>query len=107
MKMRLLPLTLAALFLAAASPAPPKYHVARHIPVGGEGGWDYLSVDATAHRLYVSHATKVVVIDTVAGKVVGEVTDTPGVARSTMNRDIPRLPFASGSVRAATIRMSP
>src|SRR5436190_1367633 len=55
------------------------YRLAHEIVVGGEGGWDYLSVDAAAHRLYVSHATKVVAIDTQANKMVGEVTDTPGV----------------------------
>jgi DNA-binding beta-propeller fold protein YncE len=55
------------------------YHFVKEIPVGAEGGWDYLSIDPAAHRLYVSHATKVVVIDTQAGKVVGEVPDTPGV----------------------------
>jgi DNA-binding beta-propeller fold protein YncE len=47
--------------------------------VGGAGGWDYLSADPVSHRLYVSHATKVVVIDTTQDKVIGEITDTPGV----------------------------
>ena len=55
------------------------YHLLKEIPVGGEGGWDYLSVDPVAHRLYVSHATKVVVIDTATDVVVGEIADTPGV----------------------------
>ena len=55
------------------------YHFVKEIPIGAEGGWDYLSVDPGAHRLYVSHATKVVVIDTQTGKVVGEIPDTPGV----------------------------
>ncbi len=49
------------------------------IPIGGEGGWDYLSVDPAAHRLYVSHATHVVAIDTQTNKVVGDIPDTPGV----------------------------
>ncbi|MEI8289922.1 MAG: YncE family protein [Verrucomicrobiota bacterium] len=55
------------------------YHLLQTIPVGGEGGWDYLTVDAGGHRLYVSHATKVVVIDTTKDAVVGEITNTPGV----------------------------
>jgi len=55
------------------------YKFSKEIVVGGEGGWDYLSIDAPAHRLYVAHATKVVVIDTQAAKVVGELPDTPGV----------------------------
>lgn len=55
------------------------YQPAGEISIGGEGGWDYLSVDAASHRLYVSHATKVVVIDTRTNAIVGEITDTPGV----------------------------
>src|SRR5437867_1339292 len=55
------------------------YRFVTAIPIGGEGGWDYLTVDAQAHRLYVSHATKIVVLDTESNKVVGEIADTPGV----------------------------
>src|SRR5262249_23241942 len=55
------------------------YHFLKEIPVGGEGGWDYLTIDPTARRLYVSHATKVVVIDIDNDKIVGEIADTPGV----------------------------
>jgi len=66
------------------------YRFAREIPIGGEGGWDYLSVDPAAHRLYVSHATKVVVIDTQAAKVVGEIPDTPGVHGFAIAADLGR-----------------
>src|SRR5437762_6287529 len=66
------------------------YRFAREIPVGGEGGWDYLSVDSAAHRLYVSHATKVVVIDTQADKVIGEIADTPGVHGFAIAADLGR-----------------
>ncbi len=55
------------------------YHAGPVITIGGEGGWDYLSVDPAAHRLYVSHATHIVVIDTQTNKVVGDIPDTPGV----------------------------
>jgi len=55
------------------------YHLLNTIPVGGDGGWDYLSVDSGAQRLYVSHASKVVVIDLAKDAVVGEITNTPGV----------------------------
>ena len=55
------------------------YHLSQTIPIGGEGGWDYLTVDATAKRLYVSHSSRVVVIDTAKAAVVGEITNTPGV----------------------------
>lgn len=42
--------------------------------IGGEGGWDYLTSDAANHRLYITHMTKVDVVDTTTGKVIGAVT---------------------------------
>jgi len=59
--------------------AAESYHRLKEIAVGGEGGWDYLSIDSANRRLYVTHATKVVVIDTLKDEVVGAVADTPGV----------------------------
>jgi DNA-binding beta-propeller fold protein YncE len=64
------------LFFAAA---PTGYHVTGEIRIGGEGGWDYLTADNAARRLYVSHATHVVVVDLDTNKVVGDIPDTPGV----------------------------
>src|SRR5262245_3153665 len=55
------------------------YQVIKKIPVGGDGGWDYLAMDSAARRLYVSHATRVVVIDVDKGEVVGEIPNTNGV----------------------------
>jgi hypothetical protein len=63
------------LLLAAAT----GYHVLGEIKIGGEGGWDYLTVDSGPRRLYVSHATHVVVVDLDSEKVVGDIADTPGV----------------------------
>jgi len=64
---------------AVAIAADTSYQLVKKIPVGGEGGWDYLSVDSAARRLYVTHATKVVVIDIDKNEVVGEIADTKGV----------------------------
>ena len=55
------------------------YELVTEIPIGGEGGWDILTIDSTAQRLYLSHATKVVVVDLGKNAVVGEIADTPGV----------------------------
>jgi DNA-binding beta-propeller fold protein YncE len=68
-------------FSLVASPraADEPYRFIKEIHVGGEGGWDYLSIDRAAKRLYVSHATKVVIIDTAKDEVIGEILDTPGV----------------------------
>ncbi len=69
---------LCALALESAT-AGESYKFLTEIPIGGEGGWDILSVDSGAHRLYVSHATKVIVVDLEKNAVAGEITDTPGV----------------------------
>jgi DNA-binding beta-propeller fold protein YncE len=76
---RLFTFGLLSCLVAALGRAEGSYHLLNEIPIGGDGGWDYLSVDPASHRLYVSHATKVVVIDTATDKVVGEVADTPGI----------------------------
>ena len=55
------------------------YHFVTQIPIGGEGGWDILTIDSAASRLYLSHATKVVVVDLKTDTVTGEIADTPGV----------------------------
>ena len=55
------------------------YQLVTEIPIGGEGGWDILTIDSAASRLYLSHATKVVVVDLSTNAVVGEIADTPGV----------------------------
>src|SRR6266487_814365 len=59
--------------------AEEAYKFLNEIPIGGEGGWDYMTVDAAGHRLYLSHATKVVVVDLTKNAVIGEIGDTPGV----------------------------
>jgi YVTN family beta-propeller protein len=78
MKKILLPV-LFTLIVASACRADVNYHLLKEIPVSGDGGWDYLTVDSAAQRLYVSHGTKVVVIDLAKDTVAGEITNTPGV----------------------------
>jgi DNA-binding beta-propeller fold protein YncE len=72
----ILSLSLAAVAVAAAGPG---YHVIKTYKVGGEGGWDYLTVDASARRFYISRGTHVIVLDADSGKNVGDIPDTPGV----------------------------
>jgi YVTN family beta-propeller protein len=55
------------------------YQFVTKIPIGGEGGWDILTIDSAARRLYLSHATKVVVVDLNTNTIAGEIADTPGV----------------------------
>ena len=55
------------------------YKVVDRYPIGGTGGWDYINIDSSARRLYVSHSTQVEVVDADTGKIVGTIADTPGV----------------------------
>ena len=66
-----------AAFAVQAQDGP--YRLVKEIKIGGEGGWDYLSVDSAAKRLYISHATKAVVVDLSKDAVAGEIADTPGI----------------------------
>jgi DNA-binding beta-propeller fold protein YncE len=55
------------------------YHLIEKIDVGGQGGWDYLTVDDTGRRVFVSHETQVEVIDLQSKKAIAKISDTPGV----------------------------
>src|SRR5262252_5076777 len=55
------------------------YKVVGRYPVPGAGGFDYVTIDSSARRIYVSHGTQVDVLDADSGKVVGTIPDTPGV----------------------------
>jgi YVTN family beta-propeller protein len=59
--------------------AQEPYKFLNEIRIGGEGGWDILTIDSAASRLYLSHATKVVVVDLNKNAIAGEISDTPGV----------------------------
>src|SRR3984957_7962339 len=67
---------LAAVAWAAAARG---YHRVKTYKVGGDGGWDYLTTDAEARRVYISRGTHVMVLDADSGKSVGDIADTPGV----------------------------
>ncbi len=85
------------------TPNPSGYHLIDKIVIGGEGGWDYIYDDAAAHRLYVSHATKVVVIDTDTDKIAGEIANTNGVHGIAVAADLGRGFTSNGRDNAVTI----
>jgi YVTN family beta-propeller protein len=83
----------AVLFFAAFSlygQPKPGYHLLQKVTVGGEGGWDYLTMDSTAHRLYVSRGSHVQVFDTQAKKVVGDILNTAGVHGIALDKETGR-----------------
>jgi DNA-binding beta-propeller fold protein YncE len=70
----------APLFSLGLLAAPPAagFHTLKSLPVGGAGGWDYVTLDASAQRLYVPRSDRVLVLD-LDGKAVGEIPGTDGV----------------------------
>ena len=60
--------------LAGAQSSRGSYHVAQRVPLGGEGGWDYIAVDTARGRLFITRSDRVMVVDQATGKQVGEIT---------------------------------
>ena len=75
---------------AAVGAAGPGYHVVTTYKVGGDGGWDYLTADSDARRVYISRGTHVMVIDADSGKSVGDIADTQGVHGIALATDLGR-----------------
>jgi DNA-binding beta-propeller fold protein YncE len=95
-----------AVFAMHARPAQAGtsgYRVTRTIPVGGDEGWDYVTVDSAARRVYVSHGSHVVVLDAVSGAVVGDIPDTQGVHGIAIATDLGRGFTSNGRANAVTI----
>ena len=82
--MKNLTLFLVALFLVAmqtsfAQSTSGEYKVVKTIPVEGNGGWDYLTVDKPTQRLFISHGNCVDVLDLKTEKLIGQIPNTTGV----------------------------
>lgn len=94
---------LAALVVLGVAAAAGGYHVVKRIPVPGDGGWDYLSVDNAARRLYVSHGTQVEVLDVDSGSIVGQIPNTQGVHGIAIAPDADRGFTSNGTAATVTI----
>jgi DNA-binding beta-propeller fold protein YncE len=92
-------------FSSAAGQAagPSGYHVIKTVPVGGEGFWDYLSVDSQGRRLYISHGTHVQVMDIDSYALVGDIPDTQGVHGIALAPELGRGFTSNGRANNVTI----
>ena len=91
------------LLIALAQAAGTGYHVVKTYKLGGEGGWDYLTLDSASRLLYISRATHVIVIDADSGKSVGDIADTPGVHGIALAPDLGRGFVSNGREGTVTI----
>lgn len=83
--------------------AQSNYKIARKISVGGDGGWDYITVDGASSRIYASHSTTAVVIDIKTGKVVGSIPDTKGIHGIAVAPEINRGYTSNGRDSSVTV----
>jgi len=88
---------------AAPGGGPSGYKLVKSIPVGGDGFWDYLAADSDARRLYISHGTRVQVMDTDSHAIVGEIPDTQGVHGIALAPELNRGFTSNGRANTVTI----
>jgi DNA-binding beta-propeller fold protein YncE len=94
--------TLVVLGLAPAARAQG-YAVKKRVTLGGEGGWDYLTVDPAARRLYVARSTRVMVLDADTLQSKGEIPDTAGVHGVAIASDLGRGFASDGRTGTITV----
>jgi YVTN family beta-propeller protein len=93
-----------AFALASLSPASAEgLAITKKIPIAGQGGWDYLTVDEGGRRLYVSHGNQVEVLDVDSGAIVGKIEKTPGVHGIAIAPELGRGFVSNGQSSTVTI----
>ena len=95
--------TLVASPAVTAQTAAPGYHVVKKIPAGGEGGWDYVTVDPDGNRLFLSRSTHAMVIDLGRGTVIGDIPNTPGIHGVALAPELNRGFTSNGRDSSVTI----
>ncbi len=91
------------LTVGTAYGAESSYHFIKDIPIPGSAQWDYLKVDPDSHRLFLSHGTKVDVVDIDKGVVVGTIENTPGVHGIALAPKLGRAFTSNGQENKASI----
>ncbi len=99
---------LAATADAALTSSEPRFEVQQRWDVGGnvsgnDGWWDYLTLDASGQRLFVSRSSRVEVIDTTSGSVIGSIHNTRGVHGIALAPDLNRGFTSNGQADSLTV----
>jgi len=88
---------------AAAAPAPADFRVIGHLPLGGAGGWDYLSFDAQRRHLFVTRGDHVDVVDVDQNKRIGAIPGTKGVHGVALDQAGHRGYASNGQAASVTV----
>jgi DNA-binding beta-propeller fold protein YncE len=84
-------------------PAPSRYHLLKTIAVGGTEGWDYVTMDSDARRLYIGRDDHIDVVDVDAGIVVGKITGLSHTHGMVLAPDLSRGFTSDGEANTSTI----
>jgi DNA-binding beta-propeller fold protein YncE len=92
-----------ALWTSAAIAGPSGYHLVKTVALGGDGFWDYLSIDPVHRHLFVTHGTHVMVLDADSYAIVGDIADTPQVHGVAVADDLGRGFASDGGDNTVTM----
>jgi YVTN family beta-propeller protein len=87
---------------AAATPAQD-WAVVQRWKVGGVGSWDYMMLDASGQRLFLTRADHVDVVNTDSGKIIGTIPNTQGVHGIALDEASNRGYTSNGKADSVTV----
>jgi DNA-binding beta-propeller fold protein YncE len=82
---------------------PPEYAISATWALGGGGGWDYLALEASGARLFVSRGDHVDVVETASGKLAGSIPNTQGVHGIAFAPELKRGYTSNGRANTVTV----
>src|SRR5215467_12816001 len=83
--------------------SPVDYQLKQKFTIGGDGGWDYLTYDASSKRLFISRGTRVQVVDPEKGTVIAEIPDTTGIHGIALAHDLGKGFTSNGRENTVTV----
>jgi DNA-binding beta-propeller fold protein YncE len=102
-KTRIMGASFLLVLAASALAAPGAYMLVKTVPVPGDGGWDYVTVDEAGRRVYIAHGTQVDVLDADTFEHKGTIPDTAGVHGVAVAAELGRGFTSNGRANTVTI----
>jgi DNA-binding beta-propeller fold protein YncE len=99
---RFTPFLLSLVLAAPVASSAADLGILRTFKVGGEGRWDYVSLDPEGGRIYVPRSTHVMVLD-LDGQVKGDIPGTAGVHGVAFSRELDRGWTSNGQTNTVTV----
>ena len=86
-----------------AAPQTGGYHLLKKMVIGGEGGWDYLALDAASRLLYVSHGNAFEIVNVDTGAKLDSIPNLKGVHGVAFAPDRGRGYISNGRGNSVTV----